>query len=80
MQDNRDSTVCISFVLPLVFSSQLVSGSLATTKFSMTQSRGPRGAGRGPLVLEPRLIGGLKTTVIKKVACGDMFTACLTGV
>ena len=46
----------------------------------MTQSRGPRGAGRGPLVFEPRLIGGLKTTVIKKVACGDMFTACLTGV
>ncbi|XP_064385824.1 serine/threonine-protein kinase Nek8-like [Halichondria panicea] len=57
---------------------ELVSGSLATTRFSMTQSRGPRGAGRGPLVFEPRLIGGLKTTVIKKVACGDMFTACLT--
>ena len=28
----------------------------------------------------PRVIGGLKTTVIRKVACGDMFTACLTGV
>ena len=46
----------------------------------MTQSKGPRGAGCGPLVFQPRLIGEPKTTVIKKVACGDMFTACLISV
>ncbi len=68
------------FLMQLPISSpQLVSGSLATTRFGMTQSSVSRGGGRGPLVFEPRLIGGLKTTVIKRVACGDMFTACLTG-
>ncbi len=38
-----------------------------------------RGKKREPIQFEPVLIGGLKTTTIKKVACGDMFTACLTG-
>ena len=45
----------------------------------MMQTKGPKGKKREPLLFEPRLVGGLKTTVIKKVACGDMFTACLTG-
>ena len=38
---------------------------------------GGRGKKRDMLQLEPMLLSGLKT--IKKVACGDMFTACLTG-
>ena len=40
---------------------------------------GGRPRKRDPLQFEPVLIGGLKTTSIKKVACGDMFNACLTG-
>lgn len=44
-----------------------------------TAAAGGRGRKKEPLQFEPILIGGLKTTAIKKVACGDMFTACLTG-
>ena len=74
--DHLKLNTCCDWFVP----SQLVSDSLATTRFSMTQSRGPRGAGFGPLIFEPQLIGEPKTTVIKKVACGDMFTACLISV
>lgn len=52
-------------------------GSLGTTR--MTMSAASRVKRRDPLEFEPLLIGGLKTTCIRKVACGDMFTACLTG-
>ena len=37
------------------------------------------GRRKEPLVFEPELVGGLNSMSIKKVACGDMFTACLTG-
>ena len=58
---------------------QVSAGSLGTTRFTMNPSAGRRVKKLEPLKLEPRLIGGLNTTLIKKVACGDMFTACLTG-
>ena len=56
---------------------QISAGSLATTQFTTTFKSGGRGRKRESLQLEPLLVSGLKT--IKKVACGDMFTACLTG-
>ena len=37
------------------------------------------GLGREAVSFAPQLIGGLDSVVIKKVACGDTFTACLTG-
>ena len=37
------------------------------------------GRRKEPLVFEPELISGLNSMSIKKVACGDMFAACLTG-
>ena len=57
---------------------QLSSGSMATATTHMT-TMNVGGKRKEPLVFEPELIGGLKSMSIKKVACGDMFTACLTG-
>ncbi len=58
---------------------------LTTTRYTTTVGGGTRGGARTgikkePLLLESVLIGGLKTTTIKKVSCGEMFTACLTGI
>ena len=63
------------YFLPIV---QLSSGSMATATTQMT-TMNMRGRRREPLVFEPELIGGLNSMSIRKVACGDMFTACLTG-
>ena len=49
---------------------------MATTHMTTMNVGGKR---REPLVFEPQLVGGLKSMAIRKVACGDMFTACLTG-
>ena len=49
---------------------------MATTHMTAMNVGGRR---KEPLVFEPELIGGLKSMSIRKVACGDMFTACLTG-
>ena len=57
---------------------QLSSGSMATATTHMT-AMNVGGRRKEPLVFEPELIGGLKSMSIRKVACGDMFTACLTG-
>ena len=57
---------------------QLSSGSMATATTHMT-AMNVGGRRKEPLVFEPELIGGLKSMSIMKVACGDMFTACLTG-
>ena len=57
---------------------QLSSGSMATATTHMT-AMNVGGRRKEPLVFEPELVGGLKSLAIKKVACGDMFTACLTG-
>ena len=48
----------------------------ATTHMTTMNVGGRR---REPLVFEPQLVDGLNTMSIRKVACGDMFTACLTG-
>ena len=48
----------------------------ATTHMTTMNVGGKR---REPLVFEPQLVSGLKSMAIRKVACGDMFTACLTG-
>ena len=48
----------------------------ATTHMTAMNVGGRR---KEPLVFEPELIGGLNSMSIRKVACGDMFTACLSG-
>jgi len=58
----------------LVFWQQL-SGSLGTTRLTMQKAGAQK---REPAVFVPRLVGVGISAVVKKVACGDMYTAFLT--
>ena len=55
---------------------QSSSGSLGTTRLTMTQMAGVKK--KDPAVFIPRIVGAGGSVLIKKVACGDAFTAVLT--
>lgn len=53
---------------------ELSASSLATTGLTISSHT----KAKEPILFQPRLIEGQSSVVIKKVACGDLFTACLT--
>ena len=68
----------LSFLsLPSSFQcAQSSSGPLGTTRLTMTQTAGVRK--KEPAVFIPRIVGAGGSVPIKKVACGDAFSAVLT--
>ena len=67
------------FILPISSffqCAQSSSGPLGTTRLTMTQTAGVRK--KEPAAFIPRIVGAGGSVLIKKVACGDAFSAVLT--
>jgi NIMA (never in mitosis gene a)-related kinase len=53
---------------------ELESGSLNTVGLTLAS----RAKAKDPIIFQPHLVEGLSNIDIKKISCGDLFTACLT--